>query len=74
MFETKPEVYVKVCADLLPKESTINVDHGASFSKLWHAISDGLGEELVKALDAATKDDQQTVHRVRQLQEVASSP
>jgi len=60
--ETKPEVYIKIVADLLPNEANLDVDHGEAFTKLWHAISDGYGEEMVKALDAAANDDEETVH------------
>jgi Family of unknown function (DUF5681) len=50
--EKKPEVYIKVVADLLPKEANINVEAGEAFVKLWGRISDGLGEELADSLDA----------------------
>jgi hypothetical protein len=60
--ETKPEVYVKIVADLLPKEANINVDHGEAFTKIWHMISDGRGEEIARAMDAAANDDDDTVH------------
>jgi hypothetical protein len=62
VWKDKPEVYVKICADLLPKEASLTVDHGEAFTKLWHAISDGYGEEIIKALDAAANDDEETVH------------
>ena len=50
--ETKPEVYMRVVADLLPKEANINVEASEAFVKLWGKISDGLGEELADSLDA----------------------
>jgi len=50
--ETKPEVYIRVVADLLPKEANINVEASEAFVKLWGRISDGLGEELAECLDA----------------------
>src|SRR5262245_2251861 len=50
--EKKPEVYIKVVADLLPKEANINVEAGEAFVNLWRSISDGLGEELADSLDA----------------------
>jgi hypothetical protein len=50
--EKKPEVYIKVVADLLPKEANINVEAGEAFVNLWRRISDGLGEELANSLDA----------------------
>jgi len=49
--EKKPEVYIKVVADLLPKEANINVEAGEAFVQLWKKISDGLGEELADHLD-----------------------
>ena len=49
--QKKPEVYIKVVADLLPKEANINVEAGEAFVKLWGRISDGLGEELAERLD-----------------------
>jgi hypothetical protein len=63
VWRDKPEVYIKLVADLVPKEASLNVDHGASFTKLWHLISDGLGGEVLKQLDireALEGDD--TVH------------
>src|ERR1700687_80421 len=33
--ERKPEVYMRVVADLLPKEANINVEAGAAFVELW---------------------------------------
>ena len=50
--QKKPEVYMRVVADLLPKEANINVEAGEAFVKLWGRISDGLGEELADSLDA----------------------
>lgn len=49
--EKKPEVYMRVVADLLPKEANINVDAGEAFVELWRRISDGLGNELVDCFD-----------------------
>jgi len=49
-----PEVYMRVVADLLPKEANINVEAGEAFVNLWRKISDGLGDQLVAQLD----DDQ----------------
>ena len=49
--EKKPEVYIKVVADLLPKEANINVEAGEAFLELWRKISDGLGNESVDHLD-----------------------
>ena len=49
--ERKPEVYMRVVADLLPKEANINVEAGEAFVKLWGKISDGLGDELADRLD-----------------------
>ena len=49
--EKKPEVYMRVVADLLPKEANINVEAGEAFVKLWGKISDGLGDELATRLD-----------------------
>ena len=51
--EKKPEVYMRVVADLLPKEANINVDAGEAFVELWRRISDGLGDELVDRFDEA---------------------
>ena len=51
--EKKPEVYVRVVADLLPKEANINVEAGEAFVNLWRKISDGLGDELIAQLDHA---------------------
>jgi uncharacterized protein DUF5681 len=50
--EKKPEVYMRVVADLLPKEANINVEAGEAFVELWRRISDGLGEELADSVDA----------------------
>jgi hypothetical protein len=50
--EKKPEVYMKVVADLLPKEASINVEASEAFVNLWRRISDGLGDELADSLDA----------------------
>src|SRR5215831_16524000 len=44
--ERKPEVYIRVVADLLPKEANINVEAGEAFVNLWRKISEGLGDEL----------------------------
>jgi Family of unknown function (DUF5681) len=49
--EKKPEVYIKVVADLLPKEANINVEAGEAFVQLWKKISDGLGDEIADRLD-----------------------
>ena len=49
--EKKPEIYMRVVADLLPKEANINVEAGEAFVKLWGKISDGLGDELADGLD-----------------------
>ena len=49
---TGSAVYIKVVADLLPKEANINVEAGEAFVNLWRRISDGLGEELADSLDA----------------------
>ena len=49
--EKKPEVYISVVADLLPKEANINVEAGEAFVELWRKISDGLGDELADHLD-----------------------
>ena len=50
MREKKPEVYMRVVADLLPKEANINVEVAEAFLNLWRRISDGLGEELADSL------------------------
>ena len=49
--EKKPEVYMRVVADLLPKEANINVEAGEAFVELWRKISDGLGDDLANRLD-----------------------
>jgi Family of unknown function (DUF5681) len=49
--EKKPEVYMRVVADLLPKEANINLEAGEAFVNLWRRISDGLGDELADHLD-----------------------
>ena len=49
--EKKPETYMRVVADLLPKEANINVEAGEAFVNLWRKISEGLGDELVDRLD-----------------------
>ena len=49
--EKKPEIYMRVVADLLPKEANINVEAGEAFVKLWGKISDGLGDEMADRLD-----------------------
>ena len=49
--QKKPEVYIKVVADLLPKEANINVEAGEAFVELWRKISEGLGDELADRLD-----------------------
>ena len=41
--EKKLEVYIKVVADLLPKEANINVEAGEAFVELWRKISDVSG-------------------------------
>ena len=51
--DKKPEVYMRVVADLLPKEANINVEAGEAFVNLWRKISDGLGDELIAQLDHA---------------------
>lgn len=49
--ERKPEVYMRVVADLLPREANINVEAGEAFVELWKRISEGLGDELVDCCD-----------------------
>ena len=49
--EKKPEVYMRVVADLLPKEANINVEAGEAFVELWRKISDGRRDELADRLD-----------------------
>jgi len=53
--EKKPDVYMRVVADLLPKEANINVEAGEAFVELWRRISDGLGDDLADRLDAEQK-------------------
>jgi Family of unknown function (DUF5681) len=53
--EKKPEVYMRVVADLLPKEANINVDVGEAFVELWTNISDGHGDELAERLPFVVK-------------------
>jgi hypothetical protein len=50
--EKKPEIYMRVVADLLPREANINFEAGEAFVKLWGRISDGLGDEMADSLDA----------------------
>ena len=50
--EKKPETYMRVVADLLPKEANINVEAGEAFVELWRRISDGLGDDLAERMDA----------------------
>ena len=50
--EKKAEVYIRVVADLLPKEANINVEAGEAFVELWRRVSDGLRDELADSLDA----------------------
>jgi hypothetical protein len=54
--EKKPDVYMRVVADLLPKEANINVEAGEAFVNLWGKISDGLGDQLIAQLDDAELD------------------
>ena len=49
--ERKPETYMRVVADLLPKEANINVEAGEAFVNLWRNISEGFGDELANHLD-----------------------
>jgi uncharacterized protein DUF5681 len=49
--EKKPETYMRVVADLLPKEANINVEAGEAFVELWRRISDGLGDQLAERVD-----------------------
>jgi hypothetical protein len=49
--EKKPEIYMRVVADLLPKEANINIEAGEAFVEPWRKISDGVGEELADHLD-----------------------
>lgn len=55
--EKKPEVYMRVVADLLPKEANIKVEAGEAFVNLWHKISEGDGDELAAQID----DDEPSV-------------
>jgi hypothetical protein len=44
--ETKPEVYLRIVADLLPKEQAVKMDGSDAFLKVWKWISEGgRGEE-----------------------------
>ena len=54
--EKKPEVYMRVVADLLPKEANINVEAGEAFVNLWRRISEGLGDELATQLDEEPRE------------------
>ena len=49
--ECNPAVYIRVVANLLPREANINVEAGEAFVELWRKISDGLGDELADCLD-----------------------
>ena len=49
--ERKPETYMRVVADLLPKEANVNVEAGEAFVNLWRNISEGFGDELACHLD-----------------------
>jgi hypothetical protein len=49
--EKKPEVYMRVVADLLPKEANINVEAGEAFVNLWRRISEGFGDELAECFE-----------------------
>ena len=60
--ERKPEVYMRVVADLLPKEANINVKAGEAFVKLRGKISDGLGDELADRLDAEQEQPSPVCH------------
>src|SRR5262245_19429828 len=59
--EKKPETYMRVVADLLPKEANINVDASEAFVELWRRISDDLGDDLADRMDA----EQETASSVR---------
>ena len=48
--EKKPETYMRVVADLLPKEANINVEAGEAFVNLWRKMSEGLGDKLAAQL------------------------
>jgi hypothetical protein len=60
--EKKPEVYMRVVADLLPKEANINVEAGEAFVKLWGKVSDGLGDQLAECLDAEQEQSSPVRH------------
>jgi len=60
--ERKPEVYMRVVADLLPKEANINVEAGEAFVELWRRISDGLGDDLANRLDAEQEPASSVCH------------
>jgi hypothetical protein len=66
VWRDKPEVYIKLVADLVPKEASLTVNHGESFTKLWRLISDGLGEEALRAMEAQealeAEEGDDTVH------------
>lgn len=63
VWRDKPEVYIKLVADLVPKEASLNIDNGEAFTKLWHLISDGLGPDVLKALkDKEALEGDDTVH------------
>jgi hypothetical protein len=49
--ECKPDIYIRVVANLLPREASINVEAGEAFVELWRRISDGLGDDLADRLD-----------------------
>ena len=49
--ERKPKTYMRVVADLLPKEANVNVEAGEAFVNLWRNISEGFGDELACHLD-----------------------
>src|SRR5262245_41917670 len=59
--DRKPETYMRVVADLLPKEANINVEAGEAFIELWRRISDGLGDDLAERMDA----EQEPAYSVR---------
>jgi hypothetical protein len=60
--EKKPEIYMRVVADLLPKDANINVEAGEAFVKLWAKISDGLGDDLAAALDTEQEPSSSVRH------------
>jgi hypothetical protein len=66
VWRDKPEVYIKLVADLVPKEASLNIDNGEAFTKLWRLISDGLGEEALRAMEAQealeAEEGEDTVH------------